>query len=273
MPKIIVDESICIRCNTCRDVCIMGIIEAASNLGVPEILEANTAHCIVCGHCESFCEQNALSLDFLLGEKIKTTPLTGEIDPQALSLYIKKRRTVRHFSSTPVAKELIAQILDTVRYAATGGNTQTVKWMVFYDASEVKRIAALTVDWMRSIRNTDHPLSDYVPAIIVLWESGKDLICHDAPHLLFAHIPENEAIFDPTDAIIALTHFDIAAPAFGIGTCWAGFVKMATDSYPPLKEKLALPEGRKAAYAMMFGYSSYKISSIPRRNPVDISWR
>jgi nitroreductase len=29
-----------------------------------------------------------------------------------------------------------------------------------------------------------------------------------------------------TDAIIALTHVDVAAPSFGIGTCWAGFVAM-----------------------------------------------
>ncbi len=40
---------------------------------------------------------------------------------------------------------------------------------------------------------------------------------------LFAHIPEGNPMAS-VDAIIALTHFDIAAPAFGIGTCWAGFV-------------------------------------------------
>ena len=96
------------------------------------------------------------------------------------------------------------------------------------------------------------------------------LICHNAPHLLFAHVPI-EPIDDPTEAIIALTHFDIAAPAFGIGTCWAGFVKLAIDNYKPLKDLLSIPEERKAACPMLFGYSSYKITSIPRRNPVDIT--
>ena len=78
---------------------------------------------------------------------------------------------------------------------------------------------------------------------------------------------------DPTEVIIALTHFDIAAPAFGIGTCWAGFVKLAIDNYKPLKDLLSIPEERKAACPMLFGYSSYKITSIPRRNPVDITWK
>jgi nitroreductase len=69
-----------------------------------------------------------------------------------------------------------------------------------------------------------------VPAILSSCDNGVNLICHKAPHLLFAHIPF-EPIDDPTEAIIALTHFDIAAPSFGIGTCWAGFFKMATDNY------------------------------------------
>ncbi len=75
------------------------------------------------------------------------------------------------------------------------------------------------------------------------------------------------------DAIIALTHFDIAAPAFGIGMCWAGFVAAACREYLPIQEALALPEGRVAAYTMMFGVPQYKVYSIPRRNPVQVMWR
>ena len=90
----------------------------------------------------------------------------------------------------------------------------------FHKPSEVNRVASLTVDWMRTIQNTSHPLADYVPAIISTWDSGLDLICHNAPHLLFAHVPI-EPIDDPKigRAHVSLTHFDIAAPAFGIGTC------------------------------------------------------
>ncbi|MDD3989489.1 MAG: nitroreductase family protein [Bacteroidales bacterium] len=185
---------------------------------------------------------------------------------------MKSRRSVRHYSLETVDKELITKVIDIARYAASGGNTQPVKWIVIYEPSEVKNIAGLTIDWMRTILNTSHPIADYVPGIISTWESGSDIICHNAPHLLFAHVPV-DPIDDPTEAIIALTHFDIAAPAFGLGTCWAGFVKMALDNYKPLKDLLSVPEGRKAACPMLFGYSSYKITSIPRRNPVDIKWR
>ncbi len=272
MPKIIVDKNLCTRCNICTTVCIMGIIEKSTDSGFPSTNEEKKDYCLKCGHCESFCAQKALTLDFLLEEKINTTPLDGQIEPHNLALYIKKRRSARHFNSKPVSKELISQIIDVARYAPSGGNSQPVKWLVIHNRSEVKRIAGLTVDWMRTIQNTSHPLAPYVSHIISMWDNGVDLISNNAPHLLFAHIPHTEPICDPTEAVIAMTHFDIAAPSFGLGTCWAGFIKMATDEYKPLQDALSLPNDRKAACAMMFGYSSYKVESIPRRNRLDITW-
>lgn len=272
MPQIIIDKSLCAKCNTCATVCILGIIENAVNSNYPKISEEKADYCIKCGHCESFCPQKALTLDFHLTEKINTTVFDGQIEPQNLSLYIKKRRSVRHFSTKTVNKELISKVIDVSRYAASGGNTQPVKWLVIHEPSEVKHVAKLSIDWMRLIQNTAHTLADYVPAIISNWDNGLDLICHNAPHLLFAHIPV-EPIDDPTEAIIALTHFDIAAPSFGIGTCWAGFVKMAADNYTPLKDFLSIPKGRKAACPILFGYSNFKITSIPRRNPMDVTWK
>jgi nitroreductase len=125
---------------------------------------------------------------------------------------------------------------------------------------------------MKTLQNTSHPMSGYVPILLGAWEGDRDVICRGAPHLLVAHIPEGNPIA-AVDAIIALTHFDIAAPAFGIGTCWAGFVTGATHEYPPLQAALALPEGRIMAYAMMFGYPQYKVYGIPRRNPVQVTWQ
>lgn len=189
-----------------------------------------------------------------------------------MAYYIKSRRSVRHYSPKAVDKELITKLLDISRYAASGGNGQPVKWVVIHDPSQVKTIARLTIDWMRTIQNTSHPLATYVTYLITSWDNGVDLISHNAPHLLFAHYPV-EPVDDPTEAVIAMTHIDIAAPAFSLGTCWAGYVIMAMEHYGPLKDLISIPEGRKAACPMLFGYSRYEVTSIPRRNPVDIAWR
>jgi len=272
MSQIIIDKKRCVKCNTCVAVCALKIINEATEWAYPTIPEEKAEYCMKCGHCESFCPQQALTLDFLLEEKVNAASLDCKIDPQNMAFYIKSRRSVRHYSPKTVDKELIAKLVDVARYAASGGNGQPVKWMVIHDPSEVKNIARLTIDWMRTIQNTSHPLATYVTYLITSWDNGVDLISHNAPHLLFAHYPV-DPVDDPTEAVIAMTHIDIAAPAFGIGTCWAGYVIMAMENYEPLKNLLSIPEGRKAACPMLFGYSSYEITSIPRRNPVDITWR
>jgi len=164
------------------------------------------------------------------------------------------------------------ELLDIARYAASGGNGQPVQWIVVHDPEKVKKIAGLTIEWMKTLLNTDHPMRDYLPVMIAAWENGRDVICRNAPHLLFAHIPEENPVAS-VDAIIALTHVDIAAPSFGIGTCWAGFVAMAAISFEPLRKELQIPAGRKNAYAMMFGHPQYNIYGIPRRKPLVVTWR
>jgi nitroreductase len=248
----------------------MSIIKPATDISYPRMAQANEANCMKCGHCESFCSQGALVLDERPEEKSVISDC--KIDALTLGLYIKKRRSIRHYSNKPVPKEIISELLDVAHYAPTAGNSQTVQWLVIYKTEEVKHIAELVVEWMRSIQGTPHPLANYVPSVIAAWDKGLDPICRNAPHLVFAHIPVSPFIDDRTDAIIALSYLDIAAPAFGLGTCWAGFIRMAIDSYKPLQDALGLP-GRKIGYAMMLGYPTFKPLNIPRRNPIEVSWR
>jgi nitroreductase/Pyruvate/2-oxoacid:ferredoxin oxidoreductase delta subunit len=273
MPQIIIDEKLCTRCNTCSAVCVLRIVEKATESSLPAIAQENLKACFLCGHCEAFCPQKALTLEFRLEEKKNSLFSDAQIDPLDLSSYIKRRRSIRRYSSQLVPKELIARVIDVARYAPSGGNSQTVRWTVFRDPSDVKKIAELTVDWMRTLLNSSSPLAGYVMPIVSAWDRGVDGVCRNAPHLLLAHVPCNENGYDPVDAIIALTHIDITAPSFGLGTCWAGFVKMAADKHKPLQDFLAIPPERRMAYAMIFGYPSFKPSSVPRRNPVKISWR
>jgi nitroreductase len=184
---------------------------------------------------------------------------------------VEMRRSIRDFSPKPVDKALIESILSVAQYAPSAGNTQTVQWLVVYDPAKVHRVSELVVEWMRSMLGSPHPFAPYFSRIVTAWDAGTDVVCQGAPHLLFAHLPANGG--DPsTDAIIALTHFDLLAPAFGLGACWAGFIKMALVNYPPLVEFLGLPADRIPVYALFFGYPTVKPVTIPRRNPVRMGW-
>lgn len=274
MTKIIVDQDRCTQCGICTAVCPSGFIFGAKETKLPQALEKVGPFCASCGHCEISCPEGALTLNYQLGEKFDGTIESDGISPDSLSMYLKKRRSVRHFTGEPVPKEKILEVLNIARYAPSGGNIQPVQWIVIHDTEKVRKIAGITIEWMKSLLNTAHPMSGYVPMLISAWEQGYDVICRGAPHLLIAHIPEENPVA-PVDAIIALTYVDIVMPAFGIGTCWAGFVAMAAISYGPLQKELGLPVGRKCAYAMMFGYSQpqFRAHRLPRRNPVQVTWR
>ena len=272
MTTILVDQDLCTRCGICSFVCPMGIVSPAGETTLPKVPDEKAAACIRCGHCEIHCPSQALLLNYLADERVPPPAGPGVVSPEDLGVYLKNRRSVRHFTGEPVSRETVAGILDIARYAASGGNGQPVGWLVIQNPKEVHRLAGLVVDWMRTLKNSGHPMSGYVPGLIAAWESGTDPICRGAPHLVVAHIPEGSPIA-PVDAIIALTHFDIAAPAFGVGACWAGFFSMAARSYEPLKQALALPPGREYSYGLFFGHPQYRTYGIPRRNPVQVEWR
>lgn len=272
MSMILVDQDLCTRCGICSNICVMGVIEPAGENTLPKVREGMAGNCIGCGHCEAYCPSQALILSDNSAERSHLPAGTGTLSSAELETYLKSRRSVRHYTNVPVPRETILELLDIARYAASGGNGQPVEWIVLHDPEKVKRVATLTIGWLKTLSGTNHPMSGYIPVLLGAWDSGKDVICRGAPHLLVATIPEGNPIA-VTDGIIALTHFDVAAPAYGVGTCWAGFVTMAAWSYEPLRKELGIPAGRKCSYAMMFGHPRYTIHGIPRRKPLQVTWK
>jgi nitroreductase/NAD-dependent dihydropyrimidine dehydrogenase PreA subunit len=272
MSRIHIDPARCVHCNTCAEGCVLGIIDRATDTTFPHLLPELEELCLRCGHCEAFCPQDALVLEFLREQRHETPVPCGFIDPDSLILHLKLRRSVRQFKPEPVPRAILERILDAARYAPSGGNQQPVGWLVLTDAAEVRRVAGLTVEWMRTLPGTDHPLAPYAGFIIEKWDAGADPICYGAPHLVFAHLPRTGEVDDPTEGVIAMTHVDLAAPSFGLGACWAGFVKMACDGHAPLRDALALPGDRTVACALLLGVPRHPPLRIPGRNPTDVTW-
>jgi len=153
-------------------------------------------------------------------------------------------------------------------------NKQPVYWTIIHDTEEVKKITSLSIDWMREVvsGDEDHPLKPLMPGLISAYDMGVDPICRDAPHLAIAHTQAE----DPTgytDSIIALSWFELAAQSFEVGTCWAGFLSIAAASYKPLLDELELPQGHVVQYCMMFGHPEHRVTGIPGRYSVRVTWK
>lgn len=274
MQQIKIDNELCRNCGICVSACVYGIIqkdnETDAPIAIPELLQ----YCSRCGHCEASCPEAAISVEYPGAGPVPEYIGEISISPVDIGKLMTMRRSVRYFTKESVSTEILEDILNIVRYAPTGMNSQSVHWQIITDPVDIKKLAGLIIDWGRKVvrEQPDFPLSPVLSTLIGRWDSGADPICHNAPCLAIAYGPkENPIAF--IDSIIALTHLDLAAPVFGLGTCWAGFVQIAADASPEVSAFLGIPEGFKSQYAMLIGHPDEKFHNIPKRDSLKVIWR
>jgi nitroreductase/NAD-dependent dihydropyrimidine dehydrogenase PreA subunit len=273
MPELSVNDQNCTRCGLCASACPMGIIKLPEG-ELPRYVADGPDRCIICGHCEAVCPSNAIQVDDPRLAPTSFDETSEKMDPAHLGAYLRMRRSIRRYRQEPVERSVIERLMDIVRYAPTGTNSQLVRWLIIHDTQELRRLTALAVDWMRAMVASESPMNGYFnfEGMIRAWEKGNDPICRLAPHLAIAYT-HKDTLTARTDAIIALSHLEIAAPSFCLGACWGGFFQFAATSWEPLQAALQLPPDHLPAYAMMFGYPAFPYQRPPRRNPVNILWR
>jgi nitroreductase len=187
---------------------------------------------------------------------------------------LKSRRSIRAYKESAVKRETLLTLIDAARYAPSGSNSQPVHWLLIEDKAEIKRLAALVVDWMRVVVKETPELAapGRFDRIVRAWDDGIDRIFRSAPHLAVAFGLKTHPAAQPA-CIIALTYLELAACAMGLGTCWAGYFMRAIQSFPPLIRALDLPEDHQVFGAMMLGYAKHHYHRIPLRHGPAIIWR
>ncbi|OPX87079.1 nitroreductase family protein [Pelotomaculum sp. PtaB.Bin117] len=272
MSLFAVDHQKCKHDGICAAVCPQKLI--AINDQLPAPIERAEKQCINCGHCMAACPYGALTLKTMVPEKC--IEVNRKLLPTAEQVkhLLTSRRSIRAYKNRSVERAVLADIIDTARYAPTGVNLQPVNWLVIEDNSEVKRLAGLVIDWMRFVikEEPEKARSLGMQRLVDDWDSGVDRICRGAPHVIVAHAAE-AIISAQQSCTIALTYLELAAFANGLGACWAGYFNAAANFYPPMKNALVLPEGHQCFGAMLVGYPQYQYYRIPLRKKAAITWR
>jgi len=267
MGLIDIDELKCTRCGLCARACPAGIVTAGERF--PETVEKIERRCITCGHCVAVCPAAALSHCRMAPEECMDLPAHWRPAAEKMELLVKGRRSIRRYRPEPVDRSVIEKLLDSVRYAPTGMNTQQVQWQVYLDPAELERFTSITVDWLYLLLAQGTPGAK---GMLKAWERGDDPILRNAPHLIIAHGIANDSAANYS-AIIALTTLELAAPSYGLGACWAGFLFQAANKYEELYDALALPPGHIMFGGLMFGYPEFEYARIPTRKPARVTWR
>jgi len=143
---------------------------------------------------------------------------------------IKRRRSVRRFTSDTVEEKVIADILDCARLAATANNRQPWLFGAVTDPELRRRVADAT---------------DY----------GKFIA--QAP-VCFAVFCRSDERYYLEDGCAATENILVAATAHGLGSCWVAGDKKAYG--PRVREILGVPAG--------YGLVSLVAAGVPAETPV-----
>jgi nitroreductase len=148
--------------------------------------------------------------------------------------FLISRRSIRGSINKPIEKEKVLLPSDVARYAPNGANRQAVRRLVINEPAEVHRIAGMTIDWMKSVRDTNNAL--YQEAKLELfvepWEAGEDRISRGTPCVIQAHARKDERTAPPA-AMIAIAQIQRAATGLGLGITFTGSIDTAGRSHPP----------------------------------------
>lgn len=267
-----IDNSKCQQCGICAKICPESCIGFTE--GTNAFLNGkNAMFCMSCGQCEAICPSGAVQVQT---EHIYSRDLdynTPEITSEQLKKFLLSRRSIRRYRKESVETEVIEEIIDTTEYAPSAGNLHPINWIIISDPERIAHIAKTTflTRYEAAQENPNLWFAPYVEWAKPAFERGEDPVCRHAPHLAVATVPSQNP-FGLTDSVIALAHFEIAAHAHGIGTCWAGVVQVAAEESEPLRELLGVPHGYRCGYVMMFGYPEFPFSHIPRRKSATITW-
>lgn len=265
-----VDELLCINCGSCIRACPGGLI-ARKEFPVP--IEKGWDLCIDCGHCVAICPTEAMHQRSMGPKDCQEIDIHLIPRWDRVRQYLISRRSVRTYIRKPVEKEKVEQLLDVARYAPNGANRQVIRWLVVNDPAKVRRLAEMTIEWMKAVKEKKPELYQEanMELFVESWDSGEDRICRGASCVVMACAPKDERTAPPA-AMIAIHQIQLAAPGLGLGTTFTGSINTAAQGYPPLVEMLGLPAGIIPHATCVIGYPAEKYHRIPTRKPVNVAW-
>jgi nitroreductase/NAD-dependent dihydropyrimidine dehydrogenase PreA subunit len=268
-----VDEDTCLRDGLCARSCPGSVIEFIKG-SYPKISAGGESRCISCGHCVAVCPSASFSHRDISVEGC--TPIDPELDISAdqVEQFLTSRRSIRNFTNEPVPRETIERLISVTTYAPSALNRRFIEWRVVDDRNELRIYSSLSAEWMAGLAEREPKRFEALNMRTVLanWEKGLDKFLKWAPAVVIAHAKKDTPTADGA-CRNALVYLELAAHGAGLGACQTGFFNMAALSYPPLMERLDLPEGHSLYGSLVLGFPELTYPRAPKRPRPAITFR
>ncbi|MCD6153718.1 MAG: nitroreductase family protein [Syntrophobacterales bacterium] len=272
-----IDNDLCTGCGLCVDICPSNTISLIEGRA---IVTGN--YSIQCDHCAAICPVGAIAVHGVNENALKLATVKnndtwlkhGDFDTALLVQLMRSRRSCRMFSSKPVGKDMLEDLVKIGATAPSGTNSQLWTFTILPYRSAVEKLSAMTSQFFHRL-NSDDTLGQYYmryhEARKENLREGKepwhDQLFHGAPAAIIIGMKPG-ASCPCEDALMASQNILLAAHAMGLGTCMIGFVVEAIKRDPGIKRALDIPQKERIFAVIATGYSREKYTRPARRKPV-----
>ena len=279
------------KCNHCT-ICVQGCPRCFWMDGDKIAVEANENCCALCGHCVSLCPAGAIVHHQMDMDNFKAIRKREILKTDDFIQFIRERRTHRHFIKRRIPKQDLEKLIDTVRYAPTGGNDQTVEIILVQNPERRKRLSDLAVDHVAAVG------AEYAKKLQELKEGGKgtpeeilqiekmvkfreflaesrkagrDPVFYNAPAVAIFHSTA-QTVTPKDNCVIASTTMGLLARSMGLEATYIALFENASKASPPIMDELKLPKGNQVFSVLVIGYPKFKYYRTVDRKQIETRW-
>ena len=284
MVEITVSQEKCTGCEACVEYCSVTHVYALENKKAKAI---SPSRCLECGQCVAVCPVDAITHSSFPLEACPIIERTDD-DLEKLVGFIKERRSIRVYKDKRVAREKVDALVNTARWAPTGGNQQRISWLVVDDEKTIaalsKRIIEVLVRGAADLRNSVSPDTDADEQRKTIRQlkrfehlerrtkKGENPVFFGAPVLLIGLTPRSRFV-GRDDAVISGYTMQLTASQMGLATCQVGYFIAGTLIEKNLGRKiLNIPEDQEVQMVLTLGYPKYKLRRMVFRKALSLEW-
>lgn len=180
---------------------------------------------------------------------------------------IMTRRSTRQFKDIPVEEEKLDQILQAGRYAPSGGNSQSVHFLVIENKEVLNTLADMVQREFAKMEVTENMYRSMANSILRS-KAGGYVFHYNAPVLI---LTANQKSYSNNiaDCSCALENMYLEANELGLGSCWINQLKWLNEDEGLLNlfRSLGLKESEHIYGALAVGYALSE-DGLPNRNPL-----
>ena len=164
------------------------------------------------------------------------------------------RRSTRKYLDKEVSQELLEKIIETGRYAPSGGNSQSNHFLVIQNKQIIDHLVKMVERAFSQMEITENMYRSLQNSIN-LSKKGEYVFCYNAPVLIIAANKKGYGN-NQADCALALENMMLEANELDLGSCYINQLKWLNENQKILSylQSLGMNEDERVYGSLIVGY-------------------